>query len=206
MTILQITNNDSQLLIELFRAVGFWNFLGFVFIISIGFSVPSIISIIKNRLKKKEEEDLYNVLRELASHIKVLVQQYSDSISYEQAQILVTSLFEIQRIQIDKFISDILNKNNLIENRRGIENRLRLEIGTEFDRIKDKLTLFDYKAKNLASFMQDSWRNDMYEVCISILYDDKLDYEKRKSNLSEYFINTIDCLAFEFLRKLKKIQ
>jgi hypothetical protein len=169
-------------------------------------SLPSIISWIKAMTKRKEDEKLYVVLTELTEQIKVLVLQYTRSISYDMTQVIIESFLRNASNDINHFAKIIIEQNNLIANRDTIEARLHAEVANQLERLKTRLSLFEYKGHPLKSLVKEQWKSSLAGLLIKIIYNPNMEGSKKVKDLEEFVNRNFDNFSYELLQELKTYQ
>lgn len=155
--------------------------------------------------KKSKDEELTNTLKELANGVNILVKQYSNSISLDMANTLLTSLLTNCSYELMELVDDIIDKNDIIRTRDSIEARIMQKTDTVFQETRAKLSQFQFDRRCLGSFMDNSWKKEISSLTIKIIYNDSLTAEAKKRNTKQYYETAFANISFEFMNKLRTI-
>lgn len=148
---------------ELIRLVGYGKFLILLVVISLLFNVSMIL---KWYFQSKKGDKNIRILQQqisLLSEIKeVLEKQYIESISIDQCEAILRPLIIVSTNEINTMISDIIENNNLIDNKVNIEIKMREQIEHLWQENKSILGKFRYKTRRLHEFLDESWKEAIY--------------------------------------------
>lgn len=198
-------DQEVSILAKLLEESGIAAFLIFIFGIAFIISTPIILLWVKESVKRKGEKNIYLLLRELTDKISILVNQYSDNISLPMVEAILTPILQNGRRELAMFVDDIISRNNLVEERQSIENRILMIIENIWKQNNTWLSKFKYKGVILSTFVNDTWKVQINKVIIRTIYDDCLKPEKRRKNVKTYLEIEFENIFHDSLRKMEKL-
>lgn len=183
--------SNLSLIAELIEHYGILKVAVAMLLTGIAISFPIFISWLKELTKRKNENKLYELLLELGKEIKALTRQYSENISQQMVEILLEQTYQREFWALFDFIRGVIEKNDIENDKQGIEDRIRMEVKLAFKTITNDLVKFKYKNRNLTDFMAcGDWEVEVYNTLIRSVFDqNKLLASKKISNLKMY-LNT----------------
>lgn len=156
----------------------------------IAVSFPILISWLRDVTKRTDVKKLYTLLGEISENLKTLSSQYSDSLSKQMVEILLESFYRKEFYSVYEYIRGVIEKNDIENDRAGIEERMRMEIKIAFKAISNDLTKFKYKNRMLSEFLASgTWENEIYTVLDKAIFESKVQSHKKISNVRAY-LNT----------------
>ena len=198
-------DKEISILSELLKSQGIGAFLIFILGITVIISIPIILLWIKESIKRKGEKNIYLLLRELTDKITILVNQYNENISLSMIEAILVPILQNGRRELTMFIDEIILKNNIIEERQSIENRILMVLQNIWKQNNTWLSKFKFKNLPVSSFINDTWKNEIYKVVIKTLYDDCLSPDKKRKNLKTYLEIEFENIFHDSLKKIEKI-
>lgn len=191
-------------LAQLLKEVGITNFVVFILGISFLITSPLMVSWVKDSLKRKNEKNIYNLLRELTDKISVLVNQYSENISLPACESAVEMACNNAMLYISCFIRDVIQNNNIDAERKSIENRVQMIIQNQFKTNDAHLAKFKYNGVLLAILINEAWKSDIFKVIIKTLYDCELNPPKKCKHVHDYLKIEFENIFHTTMKKLEK--
>lgn len=195
---------EVSILAELLKAKGIAAFLVFIFGIAIAISIPIILLWIKENVKRKSEKNIYTLLRELTDKITILVNQYNENVSLPMIEAVLMPVLQNGRRELVYYIHEIIYKNNLEEEKSSIENRVRMVIDNIWKQNDAWLSKFKHKTISVSSFINSTWKDEIYKVVMKTMYDICLTPEKRIANVSTYLVIEFDNIFHDAMKKMEK--
>lgn len=195
---------DLSVLAELLKAKGIPAFLVFILGVSIIISIPIILLWIKESIKRKGEKNIYYLLRELTDKITILVNQYNENISLPMVEAILTPVLQNGRRELTMFIDDVLIRNNLEEEKASIENRILMVIENIWKQNDTWLSKFKYKGIFVSSFINLTWKDEIYKVIVKTIYDHCLSPDKRRNNVKKYLEIEFENIFHDALKRIEK--
>jgi hypothetical protein len=151
-------------------------------------SFPIAISWLKDLTRRKDEKRLFSILTELGEDIRTIASQYSDSLSKQMVEVLLESIYKKEFWALYDFIRDVIEKNDVENDRFGIEDRIKMQTKIAFKSISNDLMKFKYKSRCLADFLAcGTWEAEISEVLIKAVFEaKKITVYKKIENMKSY--------------------
>lgn len=188
----------------LLKDVGIANFVIFILGLSFLITSPMIISWVKDSVKRKNEKDIYNLLRELTDKISISVNKYSENISLPACESAVDMACNNAMLHISCFVRDMIQNNNIDSEKKSIENRVQMIINNQFKSNDAHLAKFKYNGVSLAILINEAWKSDIYKVIIKTIYDCELIPPKKCKHVHDYLKIEFENIFHTTMKKLEK--
>jgi hypothetical protein len=174
-------------------------------LVAFALSIPILLSWLKDGMKRKDEKKLLSVIISLSDEIKILAKQYNESISITMVEIIIENFLKNHSWALFDFIREIIEKNDIKNERSSIEYKIKMQIYLAFKSISNTLVKFKYKTKNLNEFVDRcAWETQINETIISIIYDDKLTCHKKIINVRTYLQTEFGNIHFLVMQDVTK--
>jgi hypothetical protein len=141
-----------------------------------GFAIafPILVSWLKDASKRKSENKLVSLLSQIAEDMKMLAQQYSDSLSVSMVEVLLENIYRKQFWELYDYARNVIEKNDVDNDRTGIEARIKMQTKIAFKAIENNLSKFRYKSRPLSEFMACGvWESEISTVVINGVFEVK---------------------------------
>ncbi len=183
---------DEVKIIELF--INYFGETGslmlFVFVVSYG--------VFKYHVIRKQAE----LMSRMEDYLKVLSQKYSDTITYEQAEIILKNTYHNSHYHLIGNIETIIEKNNIEKEWKAISAKCKDIIDINYAEDFSKLTKFTYDSACLAEVMENSRRDRLFDGIIGIL--EKRSKDTAKSQCKSFIKNSMTKFYNEDIMKIGK--
>jgi hypothetical protein len=190
-------HTEISLFAELIEKYGIIKVALSLLLAGIAISFPILISWLKELTKRGEEKKLYVILSQLSDNVKRLSLQYVDSISREMAEILLETFYRKEYWNIYDYIRGVIEKNDIENDRTGIEERLRMEIKIAFKALTNHLTKFKYRNRMLCEFLAvGTWENEIYSTLVKAIFETKAPTHRKIVNIKAYLNTEFDNILF----------
>lgn len=178
-------NDNISLLAELIEKYGILKVAVSMMFAGAAIAFPILISWLKDVTKRKEDKKIYNLLITMGDNIKTIANQYSDSMSKQNIEILLEILFKHEFWSIYDYTRDIIEKNDVDNDRSGIEDRIKMQVKISFKTINNELIKFRYKNRLVTDFLAcGSWEVEIYNTVIKSVFETKkIPPAKKVSNM-----------------------
>lgn len=114
----------------------------------------------------KRQADVINRIEE---YLKILSQKYSDTITYEQAELVLRDSYSCSACSIVFEVHSIIDVNNIDKEWKSVVAKIKDIIDIKYAEDFSKLTKFVYNDLALAQLMENSHRDYLHDGIISIL-------------------------------------
>jgi hypothetical protein len=176
-----------------------------ILLVAVAFSILPLISWLKQTTQRKSDAKLVKILTDLSDEIKLLARQYNESISLPQVEILMENFLKHHCGALNDFIREILEKNDIINQRDSVEANIKMQIYITFKAVDNALAKFKYKTKSLNEFVDRCiWETQMNETVIKTVYDNKLTCAKKISNVRTYLKTEFGNIHFLVMQDVNK--
>ncbi|MDD4970752.1 MAG: hypothetical protein PHT07_15100 [Paludibacter sp.] len=181
-------------------------------LVALALCIPIVLSWLRDSMKRKDEKKFLNVftgvsndIKTLANDIKILANQYNDSISIAQVEIILENFLKHHSGALFDFIRDIIEKNDLRNQRASIENNIKMQIYITFKAIDNALAKFKYKTKSLNEFVDRcTWETQINDTIIKIIYNNKLTTPKKIIDMKTYLKTEFGNIHFLIMQDINK--
>lgn len=176
-----------------------------VLIVSFALCVPILITWLKEGMKRRDEKRIYTVLNNLSIEIGILTRQYNESIPIGNVEIIIENFLKHHSWVLYDFIRDIIEKNDIKNERPTIEDKIKMQIFLTFKALENALVKFKYKTKGLNEFVDKStWETQINETIIKMLYNDNLTSLKKIANIRTYLKTEFGNIHFLVMQDINK--
>jgi hypothetical protein len=91
---------------------------------------------------------------------------------YRQVRVVARYSFVSNKFNVLMLIDDI-KRNNHLDNKTYIEGKVKRALDNLYDDRKENFDAFFYRGKKLSYYVEEVWKNDIYEFCLRAVYDEK---------------------------------
>jgi hypothetical protein len=154
---------------------------------AIAITFPVFITWLKDLSRKSDEKKLFNILIQLGEDVKTIAKQYSESISISMSETLLETTYKKEFYILYDFVREIIEKNDINNDRESIEERIKMQIKVAFKAISNDLIKFKYKNRSLSDFLlHGTWEDQIYLTLSKAMFENKSPANKKITNVRSY--------------------
>jgi len=172
---------------------------------AIALSIPTLLTWLKDGMKRREDKKLLQAISDLSSEIKILARQYNESISLTMVETIVENILKHHSWSLFDFVHDVIEKNDIQNERSSIEDSLKMQVFITFKAIDNDLMKFKYKVKPLSDFLDRcTWEMQVNETIIKTIYDPKPSSAKKILNAKMYLRTEFGNIHFLMMQNINR--
>lgn len=156
-----------------------------------------VIKIIDTK-KEKNAIKITNELLEAISKISNFLDNVTNNIiekDKDKCKNAIKNSFESARMHITEYVVNVIDKNNVDNNKENIIDNVKTIINAEFYNVYNTLAMYTINGVNVSTILKEQWKDDLINNTIKLVYNSKLDKETKifsyVSKLSISFENYI---------------
>lgn len=136
--------------------------------------VIAIVYIVEKIISSRKKDPLQDIANLLSIVTKDIIEK-----DREKSKAVVSVALSYGGSEFIKFVNTTIVNNNIDENREQIEYNARQLVGSVFHDVYTKLSLYKGNKNYLNYYMDDSWKEEVYNDIINIIYNTHVDKYRR---------------------------
>ena len=136
--------------------------------------VIAIVYIVEKIISSRKKDPLVDIARLLSIVTKDIIEK-----DREKSKSVVNVALSYGGSEFIKFVNTTIVNNNIEENREQIEYNARQLVQSVFHDVYTKLNLYKGNTNYLSSYMKESWKDEVYDDIINIIYNTHTDKYRR---------------------------
>lgn len=136
--------------------------------------VIAIVYIIEKIISSRKKDPLSDIARLLSIVTKDIIDK-----DREKSKAVVDVALSYGGSEFIKFVNTTIVNNNIDENREQIEYNARQLVQSVFHDVYTKLNLYKGNTNYLSFYMKESWKDEVYDDIINIIYNTHTDKYRR---------------------------
>ena len=142
------------------------------------------------------------VITEIRQYLRILSQKYSDTITYEQAEIVLKDVYSSTSYILIHELFEVIERNNIEKDWKSIIAKIKDMIDIEYAEDYARLTKFVHNDMSLGQFMQNKNRDYLYEGITNTL--EKYSGDEAKKQICSFVRNSFMKFYNEDIQKIDK--
>lgn len=136
--------------------------------------VIAIVYIVEKIISSRKKDPLVDIARLLSIVTKDIIEK-----DREKSKAVVNVALSYGGSEFIKFVNTTIVNNNIEENREQIEYNARQLVQSVFHDVYTKLNLYKGNTNYLSNYMKESWKDEIYDDIINIIYNVHTDKYRR---------------------------
>lgn len=136
--------------------------------------VIAIVYIVEKIISSRKKDPLVDIARLLSIVTKDIIEK-----DREKSKAVVNVALSYGGSEFIKFVNTTIVNNNIEENREQIEYNARQLVQSVFHDVYTKLNLYKGNTNYLSNYMKESWKDEIYDDIINIIYNTHTDKYRR---------------------------
>ena len=136
--------------------------------------VIAIVYIVEKIISSRKKDPLADIARLLSIVTKDIIEK-----DREKSKAVVNVALSYGGSEFIKFVNTTIVNNNIEENREQIEYNARQLVQSVFHDVYTKLNLYKGNTNYLSNYMKESWKDEIYDDIINIIYNTHTDKYRR---------------------------
>lgn len=136
--------------------------------------VIAIVYIVEKIISSRKKDPLADIARLLSIVTKDIIEK-----DREKSKAVVNVALSYGGSEFIKFVNTTIVNNNIEENREQIEYNARQLVQSVFHDVYTKLNLYKGNTNYLSNYMKESWKDEIYDDIINIIYNAHTDKYRR---------------------------
>lgn len=193
---------------EALEDLGLWKWLIFFLVITI---VPAINSLVRDYVRDKREARLYKIITRLSEMPKLLedikliaLKRYTENISLAMCEALLQPVMENSAKFLIKVCKDFIEHNDLLAERKNIEQDIHITIETIWAQNSGWLSKFKYRDHRITEAINDKWKIELKSIIFKIFFDCEKITPRIEKRLEENIKTEFENIRFNVLSVLQK--
>lgn len=136
--------------------------------------VIAVVYIIEKIISSRKKDPLSDIAQLLGIVTKDIIEK-----DREKSKAVVDVALSYGGSEFIKFVNTTIVNNNIEDNREQIEYNARQLVQSVFHDVYTKLTLYKGNTNYLSHYMKESWKDEIYDDIINIIYNTHTDKYRR---------------------------
>lgn len=136
--------------------------------------VIAIVYIVEKIISNKKKNPLVDIAQLLSIVTKDIIEK-----DRERAKAAVDIIFNNEARELAKFVQSTIINNNIDFNKEQIINNAKYLINSVYYNTYSKLNMYRGVDDYLGKYMQERWKDDLYQDMIEIIYNKNIEPVKR---------------------------
>lgn len=146
-----------------------WAILAALFILTSVQIVQVVINGTRVKREKSEKERQSRVLDNIEMYLQILSNKYTEEVTERQLPIIIREFLGHCKESIMVIASTAITRNDVINNEREIRSKLTQLINNSFQTLRVDLSLFKWKGRLLAEFLNNKWSVEVVDKVTDIV-------------------------------------